>query len=322
MKYFCMTLCLFFFLFTDTAVYSMDLCRASNVIDGDSLTIKCQRYNGIIGLYGVDAPELTQAYGNEAKNYLFNLVKNKQLIIISMFHKQKKASIVFENGKSLNAQLILNGYAWADKNERSPSSRYLKFEKEARKSKKGLWAIENNVQPWVYRLRYNLADDEEKVLNNLETSKFNQEQKKHGHSSQSNKYSNYSECFYAEYSKAVGGSSAKTASGAIINLKIGTSVAQTICDAMFGVKRKTTKRKISKAIKCRSDYTCRIGYMCMKKPYRSEGICVKRVDKYGIQSFDPPQADSVGPRLDEGCISSVDCPTGFRCDPFYKQCVK
>lgn len=74
---------------------------------------------------------------------------------------------------------------------------------------------------------------------------------------------------------------------------------------------------------CVSDFDCGFGEVCVKKPYTSNGVCMKEVDEYGVQQFNSPRLDSVMPRMnDDGCDFDTDCPIGFRCDNNYKVCVK
>ena len=75
---------------------------------------------------------------------------------------------------------------------------------------------------------------------------------------------------------------------------------------------------------CYSDFNCGIGYRCVKAPLQSYGTCMKKVDEYGIPTYDLPRLDSVGPNINiEGdCDFDTDCPIGFRCHRKYKACVK
>lgn len=73
---------------------------------------------------------------------------------------------------------------------------------------------------------------------------------------------------------------------------------------------------------CYSDFDCGIGYKCVKAPYNSEGTCMKSVNNFGIQQFNLPSVNSIGPKTSDGCEFDTDCPIGFRCDPYYKECVK
>jgi len=75
---------------------------------------------------------------------------------------------------------------------------------------------------------------------------------------------------------------------------------------------------------CSSDFSCGIGYKCVKAPFQSSGTCMKVVDEYGLPTYDMPSTDSIGPNMNtEGdCDFDTDCPIGFRCHRKYKVCVK
>ena len=72
----------------------------------------------------------------------------------------------------------------------------------------------------------------------------------------------------------------------------------------------------SKADTCLSDLYCSTGQTCLKKnSLDPKGICVKKVDQYGMVDL---TRDSKVPQ----CNYLTDCPIGFKCDPTYKVCVK
>ena len=74
---------------------------------------------------------------------------------------------------------------------------------------------------------------------------------------------------------------------------------------------------------CSSDYSCGVGYACVKEPYKTRGECMKTVNEYGIQTFELPSDSSIGPKMSgDGCTFATDCPIGFRCDRDLEVCVK
>ena len=75
---------------------------------------------------------------------------------------------------------------------------------------------------------------------------------------------------------------------------------------------------------CSSDFDCGMGASCVKQAFQSNGICMKNVNEYGVQQYNMPSTDSIGPNmnLDGECTFSTDCPIGFKCDSIYKVCVK
>ncbi|HEC1238573.1 TPA: thermonuclease family protein, partial [Campylobacter upsaliensis] len=98
--------------------------KVSKVIDGDTIellakTSKENPYNHItklkIRLYGIDAPELKQAYGKEAKEYLSALVLKQEvsLIIENKDKYERIVGTIFLKGKDINKEMVKNGYAHA-----------------------------------------------------------------------------------------------------------------------------------------------------------------------------------------------------------------
>jgi len=79
---------------------------------------------------------------------------------------------------------------------------------------------------------------------------------------------------------------------------------------------------LSSSSGCTSDLSCGVGSKCVKEPYDYRGVCMKSVDRYGIQKLTMPSSDGIGPRYnDGGCRFLTDCPIGFKCDRNYKVCV-
>jgi hypothetical protein len=71
--------------------------------------------------------------------------------------------------------------------------------------------------------------------------------------------------------------------------------------------------------KCSSDYSCGVGYKCVKAPVQVTGVCMKDVNQNSAK--DP---NSVLPNMSmEGCFAvGSGCPSGFHCDIKLKACVK
>ncbi|EAL3911034.1 thermonuclease [Campylobacter upsaliensis] len=133
--------------------------KVSRVIDGDTIellakTSKENPYNHItklkIRLYGIDAPELKQAYGKEAKEYLSALVLKQEvgLIIESKDKYERIVGTIFLKGKDINKEMVKNGYAHAYE---SFSKKYLAEQADAKMFKLGLWQDEKAVKPSEFR---------------------------------------------------------------------------------------------------------------------------------------------------------------------------
>ncbi|MCR2109165.1 thermonuclease family protein [Campylobacter upsaliensis] len=136
--------------------------KVSKVIDGDTIELLAKEnpYNHItklkIRLYGIDAPELKQAYGKEAKEYISALVLKQEVSLI-IENKDKYDRIVdtlFLKGQDINKEMVKNGYAHAYE---SFSKKYLAEQADAKMFKLGLWQDERVMSPSEFRMLKNEA---------------------------------------------------------------------------------------------------------------------------------------------------------------------
>lgn len=122
-----------------------------NVYDGDTITIlskDSQAYK--IRLWGIDAPEKKQAFGEKSRAYLRNMIINKSVKVRKMGQDRYKRilGIVIFNGVDINAKMVESGYAWSyDKF----STKYKNLELQARQAKKGLWVDKKPIRPDEFR---------------------------------------------------------------------------------------------------------------------------------------------------------------------------
>ncbi|RAU82507.1 thermonuclease family protein [Pontibacter arcticus] len=123
------------------------------VKDGDTIELLQKGKTVTVRLYGVDAPEKTQDYGQKAKQFASDLVFGKSVRLIS--HNTDRygrtvGTIILQDGRSLNEELIRNGYAWHYK-AYSKDKNLENLEADARRFKRGLWQQPNPTPPWDYR---------------------------------------------------------------------------------------------------------------------------------------------------------------------------
>lgn len=146
-----LTIC--FLLLCKTAVSACDKCDiVIDVIDGDTVIILCEGKKRPVHLVTVDAPQLEQPYGKEAKAFTEKLLLN-HVVSIDYIDRNRAKDIVSADAKSLKWGLIRSGLAWYPKNHKSKSLRNVsdnlgKHERKARRSRKGLWAQAEPVPPW------------------------------------------------------------------------------------------------------------------------------------------------------------------------------
>jgi endonuclease YncB( thermonuclease family) len=129
------------------------------VADGDTLTLfSRERDIEKIRLYGVDAPESGQPWGPEAGIFVSDLAMLQE-VEIEALERDRYGRLVavlrLPDGRSLNEELLRNGHAWVyrDYCRDLRCLAWLALEGEARLQRRGLWADENPVAPWVWRAR-------------------------------------------------------------------------------------------------------------------------------------------------------------------------
>ncbi len=126
--------------------------KVIGIEDGNTIEVETKE-EGILKvmLSEADCPEITQAFGEEAKAFTADLVYKKK-VIVEMKGKDrwgnKLAVIKLKNGKTLHEELIKNGLAWPPIKS---TSQLTTLAEQAKSKKEGLWSAEDPMEPWVYR---------------------------------------------------------------------------------------------------------------------------------------------------------------------------
>lgn len=117
-----------------------------SVVDGETLVIRRGNSSSTVKLYGIDAPELGQTFGQEAKQFLEQLVLNKT-VSVKKSAVQNSAEVFLLSGYllTINKEMLTNGFAWSIVNE------YTVFESIAKKKRIGIWSSTNPISPKEYR---------------------------------------------------------------------------------------------------------------------------------------------------------------------------
>jgi endonuclease YncB( thermonuclease family) len=149
-------------LFADEPLYTF-AGRVSQVIDGN--TFKITSYDSsdprnitisTVRLYGVDAPEIGQDYGIEAKEALERTVL-QEIAVVEVYgvDKYKRLlGIVYHKSKlNINATMIAMGFAWhyAKYDKSRFRKDFEKFHENAKNNKLRLWAGKNVISPEEFR---------------------------------------------------------------------------------------------------------------------------------------------------------------------------
>ena len=128
------------------------IVKVVSVHDGDTITVLQNKQQIKVRLFGIDAPELKQPYGKKSKQFLANLIVGEVVEVEKNGKDRYKRTlgIIYHKGQDINAQMVLNGYAWAYVKY---SRIYVDQEKTARENKRGLWQSSDPTPPWEWRKR-------------------------------------------------------------------------------------------------------------------------------------------------------------------------
>lgn len=148
-------LILFFIVFTSINLLSAEIRGlVVGVSDGDTITVLDDMDKGRfrIRLYGIDAPEKKQDFGQKAKQYLSSRLFRKAVVIRykEIDRYGRIVGKVYLDNEEINVDMLKNGYAWHYKNYDN-SEEYSQAEINAREKGIGLWSLKNPVPPWNFR---------------------------------------------------------------------------------------------------------------------------------------------------------------------------
>ncbi len=136
--------------------------RVDEVPNGDTIVVIDNNKNRYkVYMLGIDAPELKQSFGKQAKAHLDKLLfaRNYQVKVVIARRTTAKNIVGTVYATELNSQqysningmMVMSGHAWA--NPRT-SKQYVGVEKIARNRKVGLWEQKNPKAPWLWRKKH------------------------------------------------------------------------------------------------------------------------------------------------------------------------
>jgi endonuclease YncB( thermonuclease family) len=154
--------CVLFSLLLATHTLAQDVIhgRCVAVSDGDTIKVLATGRELLrIRVAWIDCPELGQAFGRRAKQFMGALVfgKDVELRPHAIDRYGRSVAMVFVDGRDVGLELIKQGLAWAYEHylpEASPEiqAQYTAAETAARVSRRGLWVDGSSaVPPWEWR---------------------------------------------------------------------------------------------------------------------------------------------------------------------------
>lgn len=130
--------------------------KVIKVSDGDTITILPKEKKQIrIRLYGIDAPEKKQAFGEKSRQYLASLIAGKdvKVNVYDIDRYGRNVAIIINEDKNINKEMVAAGYAWVylQYNKLPDLPEWLKLQEAAQKERLGLWRDKNPIPPHEFR---------------------------------------------------------------------------------------------------------------------------------------------------------------------------
>lgn len=143
--------------------WKMGECHTAKVIrvaDGDTATLLDATDQSVrVRLAFIDAPELSQPYGQASQQSLSQKIQNEE-VFVKVWDKDRYGRIVGQiwlKKEDMGFTQMTNGYAWhygryAKKQQsKDDFARYKKAQKVAQEAKLGLWQQKHPIPPWRFR---------------------------------------------------------------------------------------------------------------------------------------------------------------------------
>jgi endonuclease YncB( thermonuclease family) len=128
--------------------------KVVGITDGDTLTVLTPDKRQIkVRLAEIDTPEKKQPYGTKARQSLADICFGKHARLSEHLTDRYGRTVarVYCDGVDANAEQVRRGAAWVYRQYAKDQSLFV-LEEEARKAKRGLWALqEANIPPWEWR---------------------------------------------------------------------------------------------------------------------------------------------------------------------------
>jgi len=127
--------------------------RVVSIADGDTLTVlDADNAQHRIRLFGIDAPEKAQAFGNQSKKNLSEKVfgETVRVEVTDIDRYGREVGRIYLGDRFINLEQVHDGYAW----RYTTYDRHHEFdaaEAEARAHRRGLWAVPHPTPPWEFR---------------------------------------------------------------------------------------------------------------------------------------------------------------------------
>lgn len=132
--------------------------RVLRVTDGDTVRVRLGSGPISVRLHAVDAPELGQPWGREARDRLARRLPAGRAVQLEVTDQSdsygRVVARILADGEDLNAWMVRTGHAFVYRQYAEAADRDLcRLEHEAREAGRGLWGLppSRRVAPWEWR---------------------------------------------------------------------------------------------------------------------------------------------------------------------------
>ncbi len=127
--------------------------------DGDSFDLRVVGQGLItVRLHAIDAPELVQAHGQQARQALIDVIGG-HAVRVDCYKRDARGRLVcraWAGGRDLQLQLLRDGHVWhfsryVDEQTVAERTGYAQAVQQARGERRGLWTRPRPMPPWTCR---------------------------------------------------------------------------------------------------------------------------------------------------------------------------
>ncbi len=122
--------------------FTYNQVKVIKVYDGDTITIINENNEKEkIRLYGISARELNQEYGQEAKNYLQNLILNKNIDVFVHYKDEYERTVaeIYLDKININQEMVKQGQAFIFHKYNNDLDIYIPLENYAKENQLGMY---------------------------------------------------------------------------------------------------------------------------------------------------------------------------------------
>ena len=127
--------------------------RVLEVYDGDTITVLSGQNKFRVRLFGIDAPEVLQEYGIQARDRLRELILGQVVTVevLNVDQYGRAVAIIRKDLQEVNTEMVRSGAAWHYVQYAAGENDLANAQQEAKKAQAGIWQNNHPVPPWDYR---------------------------------------------------------------------------------------------------------------------------------------------------------------------------